>query len=43
MAKNRKHGLLGTIYKNKNRWWWKVKLPGEDKDKAYPRKPIGSP
>ena len=42
MAKNRKHNLPGTIYKNKNRWWWKVKLPGEDKSKARPLKPVGS-
>ncbi|MEN8127075.1 MAG: site-specific integrase [Planctomycetota bacterium] len=34
--------LPGTIYLNKNRYWWKVKLPGEDKPKARPLKPIGS-
>ena len=34
--------LPGTIYLNKNRWWWKVQLPGEDKIKARPLKPIGS-
>ena len=42
MAKNRKHHLSGTIYKNGNRYWRKVKLPGEDKPKAYPLKPVGS-
>ena len=35
-------GLPGTIYLNKNRYWWKVRLPGEDKTKARPLKPIGS-
>ncbi|MHC4741060.1 MAG: tyrosine-type recombinase/integrase [Planctomycetota bacterium] len=34
--------IPGTIYLNKNRWWWKVKLPGEDKPIARPLRPIGS-
>ncbi len=34
--------LPGSIYKNKNRWWWKVQLPGEDRLKARPLKPVGS-
>ncbi len=43
MAKKRKkHNLPGTIYKNGNRYWWKVKLPGEDAVKARPLIPIGS-
>ncbi|MFZ9033926.1 MAG: hypothetical protein ACO21J_08240, partial [Anaerohalosphaeraceae bacterium] len=47
MARNRRNkkrtaDLPGTIYLNKNRYWWKVQLPGEDKPKARPLKPIGS-
>jgi integrase len=34
--------LPGTIYLNKNRYWWKVQLPGEEKPKAYPLKPVGA-
>ena len=34
--------LPGTIYRNKKRYWWKVQLPGEDKPKARPLKPVGS-
>ena len=34
--------LLGTIYLNKKRYWWKVRLPGEEKIKARPLKPVGS-
>ena len=34
--------LPGTIYLNKNRYWWKVRLPGEEKTKARPLKPVGS-
>jgi integrase len=44
--KTRKHkrsaDLPGTIYLNKNRYWWKVRLPGENKTKARPLKPVGS-
>lgn len=41
---NQRHtaDLPGTIYLNKNRYWWKIQLPGEDKPKARPLKPIGS-
>lgn len=43
MAKNtKKLNLPGTIYLNKKRWWWKVQLPGEDKPKAHPLKPVGA-
>lgn len=41
MAK-RKPKLPGSIYRNKNRWWWKIKLPGEDKMRARPLKPTGA-
>ncbi|MHC4431815.1 MAG: hypothetical protein ACYTBS_08245, partial [Planctomycetota bacterium] len=34
--------LPGTIYLNKNRYWWKVKLPGEAKIKARPLRPVGA-
>ncbi len=34
--------LPGSIYLNKNRYWWKVQLPGEPSIKARPLKPIGS-
>jgi len=42
MAKTRKakHNLPGSIYKNGNRYWWKVKLPGENKIKARPLIPV---
>ena len=42
IAKVNKSKLPGTIYLNKNRYWWKVQLPGEEKIKARPLKPIGS-
>ncbi|AQT68052.1 site-specific tyrosine recombinase XerC [Anaerohalosphaera lusitana] len=43
MAKAKKnHNLPGAIYKNGNRWWWKVQLPGEDKLRSRPLKPFGS-
>jgi integrase len=43
-TRKQKHSadLPGTIYLNKNRYWWKVRLPGEDKPKAVPLKPVGS-
>jgi hypothetical protein len=28
--------LPGELYWRENRWWWRVKLPGEDKTKARP-------
>ncbi|MDO8302681.1 MAG: site-specific integrase, partial [Sedimentisphaerales bacterium] len=37
-----KHNLPGAIYKNGSRWWWKVKLPGEEKIKSRPLKPVGA-
>ncbi|MDD5458819.1 MAG: hypothetical protein PHF37_05460 [Phycisphaerae bacterium] len=43
MAKSKtNHNLSGSIYKNGKRWWWKVKLPGEEKTKARPLRPLGS-
>lgn len=33
--------LPGTIYKNKNRYWWKVKFPSETKTKTLPLRPQG--
>ena len=44
--KTRKHkrstDLPGTIYLNKNRYWWKVQLPGEAKAKSRPLRSLGS-
>lgn len=34
--------LPGTIHQKKNRWWWKVKLPGETKAKDRALKAAGS-
>lgn len=34
--------IPGTIYLNKNRYWWKVQLAGEDAPKARPLKSVGS-
>lgn len=45
MAKQKNVGncnLPGSIYLNKNRYWWKVQLPGETAAKARPLKPIGA-
>lgn len=33
--------LPGEIYQRADRWWWRVKLPGEDKAKARPLQPEG--
>jgi hypothetical protein len=41
MAKQHNNGVPGNIYLNKKRWWWKVRLPGEDKPKARPLIPEG--
>ena len=41
MAK-KKVGVPGSIYRNKNRYWWKVALPGEDLPKARALKPRGA-
>ncbi len=40
--KTTRSALPGSIYLNKNRYWWKVQLPGEAKAKARPLKPIGA-
>ncbi len=32
----------GTIYLNKNRYWWKVKLPGSNKLQQIPLRPHGA-
>jgi hypothetical protein len=46
MAKKRRKqapkDLPGSLYQRNGRWWWKVRLPGEDKIKARPLKPVGS-
>jgi hypothetical protein len=31
--------LPGEFYQREDRWWWRVKLPGEDRAKARPLKP----
>ena len=41
-TRNRNEDIPGAIYLNKNRYWWKVKLPGEEKMKARPLRPIGA-
>jgi len=33
--------LPGSLYEKNNRWWWKVKLPGETRLKARGLKPEG--
>jgi len=33
--------LPGTAYQRGERWWWRVKLPGEDKPRARALKPEG--
>ena len=33
--------LPGSLYQKNNRWWWKVKLPGETRLKARGLKPEG--
>jgi hypothetical protein len=43
MAKRKKcPDIPETIYLNKNRYWWKGKLPGEAKIKALPLRPVGA-
>ena len=43
MAKNTNiPDVPGCIYLNKNRYWWRVKLPGQDNYTAMPLKPVGS-
>jgi hypothetical protein len=34
--------LPGTLYQRRDRWWWSVKLPGEDKARARPLKEKGA-
>jgi hypothetical protein len=34
--------LPGELYQRADRWWWRVKLPGEDKAKARPLKAEGA-
>ena len=34
--------LPGSLYQRNGRYWWKVQLPGDEKQKARPLKPIGS-
>jgi len=34
--------LPGKAYRRGNRWWWRVKLPGEDKARARPLKAAGA-
>lgn len=34
--------LPGTLRKRGNRWWWNVKLPGEERATAKPLKPQGA-
>jgi len=40
MARQQK--VPGTIYLNGRRYWWKVRLPGEDRPRARPLKPMGA-
>ncbi|MGC9453780.1 MAG: hypothetical protein ACP5HU_02850, partial [Phycisphaerae bacterium] len=43
MAKRfRAQKLPGTIYRNGRRWWWKVRLPGENRIRARPLRPPGA-
>lgn len=43
MAKRKKNpNIPGSIYKNGNRYWWKVQLPGEEEPKSRPLKPANS-
>jgi hypothetical protein len=44
MTKRKKthSNIPGSIYKNGNRYWWKVQLPGEDEPKSRPLKPVNS-
>ena len=43
MAKNTNiQEVPGCIYLNKTRYWWRVKLPGQDKYATIPLKPVGA-
>jgi len=34
--------MQGSLYRNRYRWWWRVKLPGQNKYQHIPLKPIGA-
>jgi hypothetical protein len=38
---NSKTILPGELYQRVDRWWWRVKLPGEDKVRTRPLRPAG--
>ena len=40
--KSFKVSLPGSLYQKNNRWWWKVKLPGQTRLKAVGLKPKGA-
>jgi len=42
MAKQSKKKLPGCIYQKRNRYYWKVQLPGETEIKARPLVPVGA-
>jgi hypothetical protein len=42
MARRKNRSFPGTLYQRGDRWWWRVKLPGEAKKKARPLKPPGA-
>jgi integrase len=42
MAARKRFTLPGCIYKNGNRWWWKVRLPGESETTPRPLIPVGA-
>ncbi|MHC4999104.1 MAG: tyrosine-type recombinase/integrase [Planctomycetota bacterium] len=46
MAKKRRKqtpkDLPGALYQRNGRWWWRAQLPGDEKVKAQPLKPVGS-
>jgi len=37
-----KSNFPGSIYLNKNRWWWRVRLPNQSKYTSIPLKPDGA-
>ncbi|MBN1125485.1 MAG: hypothetical protein JXA82_10790 [Sedimentisphaerales bacterium] len=37
-----KNSVSGSIYLNRDRYWWNVTLPGETKRKSIPLKPAGA-
>jgi len=38
----RREKLPGTIWQNRGRWYWRVKLPGREKRENLPLRPIGA-